>query len=185
MQSISWAACLHWLRHSQCLQWSWKTCGAEADEERHLLRGGIQPTRQTWEVSPGLFENIQRFTCHMYSAAASTSKVNELRYQLFCCKRGEIESSQLPPCRDCLYMHTMRANFQSGVWRRCLESQPHVPNPEGRGWKKDQDGTLTIEWMRTSPAPVAVTELLSCKCARECRAHLYLPATWTRLYRYV
>ena len=66
-------------------------------------------------------------------------------------------------------MHTMRANFQSGVWRRCLESHPHVPNPEGRGWKKDQDGTLTTEWMRTSPAPDAVIELLLCKCARECK----------------
>lgn len=68
-----------------------------------------------------------------------------------------------------LYMHPMRANFQSGVWRRCHESQPHVPNPEGRGWQKDQDATLTTEWMRPSPPPDAVIALLSCKCARECK----------------
>ena len=44
---------------------------------------------QTWDVSPGLFENIQQLVCRMYAASSITTDVNELRYQLFCTRRGE------------------------------------------------------------------------------------------------
>ena len=43
----------------------------------------------------------------MYIANSSTCEVNELCHQLFCGKMGNIESSQLPPCRDWLYMHAL------------------------------------------------------------------------------
>ena len=33
----------------------------------------------------------------MWLLASNTTEVNDLRYQLFCAKRGEIESSLLPP----------------------------------------------------------------------------------------
>ena len=137
-------------------------------KDSSFLDGFSQPG-QTWDVSQSLFETIEHFTWHMYSAAATTSNINKLGYKLFCSKRGEIELSQLPPCKDCLYMHILRANFQAAVWRRCLESQLHIPNPVRRGWKKDQDGTLAIEWMRISPDPDVIIELLSCKCPRECK----------------
>ena len=38
---------------------------------------------------------------------------NDLRYQLFCAKRGEIASSLLPPCRGCLFMHLIRAIYKA------------------------------------------------------------------------
>ena len=43
---------------------------------------------QSWDVHPQLFEKVQQFTCRMYVAASSTTEVNDLRYQLFCGKRG-------------------------------------------------------------------------------------------------
>ena len=70
---------------------------------------------QTWDVQPQLFEKVQQFTCRMNVAASSTTEVNDLRYQLFCAKRGEIESSLLPPCRDCLFMHLLRDNYQAAT----------------------------------------------------------------------
>ena len=124
---------------------------------------------ENWDISPDIFEKIQEFVCRIYISTSAVSNVNELRYQLFCAKRGDIDSSQLPPCRDCLYVHTLRANFQAGIWRRCLEGQANIPDPKNCGWTSDDGGNLSIEWMRGSPAPDAVLQMLSCKCTRVCK----------------
>ena len=52
---------------------------------------------QSWDVSTELFERVQQSTCRMYAAGKGTTDVNELRYQLFCAKRGEVEFSELHP----------------------------------------------------------------------------------------
>ena len=65
-------------------------------------------------------------------------------------------------------MHTLRANYQAAVWRRCLQNKPTVQDSKECGWKLNKDGFLEIEWMRTPSAPDAVLELLSCKCKRSC-----------------
>ena len=43
-----------------------------------------------------------------------------------------------------------------------------MPDPKCHGWNLDEEGNLSIEWMRGSPAPTAVLQLLSCKCSRSC-----------------
>ena len=95
--------------------------------------------------------------------------VNTLRHQLFWARRGEAESSQLPSCEDCLFMHAMCANNQAAIFRRSLKTQPSVPDPKESGWTTDDDGKLAIEWMSGSPAPDAVLQLLTCKCTRSCK----------------
>ena len=127
----------------------------------------------SWEVSDELFRNLQEVTCRIYLPSTSTTEVNKLRYHLFCAKRGEVDSSQLPSCEDCFFMHALRANYQAAIWRRCLESNPSVPHPTDHGWKVN-DGDLAVEWMRGKPAPEAVLDLLSCSCARSCKLLLLL-----------
>lgn len=129
----------------------------------------FQELGRSWEVSSELFEKLQEITCHMYLPSTHTNNVNKLRYELFCARRGEVESSQLPPCKDCLFMHALRANYQAAIWRRSLESQPFVANPTDYGWMRDEDGKLVVNWMRGVPAPDAVIQLLSCKCVRSCK----------------
>ena len=124
---------------------------------------------QSWDVSRQLFQKLQEITCRLYLPSTGTRTVNELRYQIFCARRGEVESSQLPPCEDCLFMHVLRANYQAAIWRRCLQSRPIVPCPTGHGWATDDDGELVIDWMKGSPAPEAVLQLLACKCERTCK----------------
>jgi len=124
---------------------------------------------RSWEVSTDLFQKLKEITCHMYLPSTNTREVNQLRYQLFCARRGEVESSQLPPCEDCLFMHVLRANYQAAIWRKCLQSHPSVPDPKDYGWTTDPDGKLVIQWMRGSPAPEAVLQLLSCQCVRSCK----------------
>ena len=45
-----------------------------------------------------------------------------LRYRLFCAKKGNIDSTQLPPCVDYLFKHASRANVQAAIWKRSLQS---------------------------------------------------------------
>ncbi|XP_078728559.1 uncharacterized protein LOC144944341 isoform X1 [Lampetra fluviatilis] len=123
---------------------------------------------QSWNVSDELFQKIVQFTYRLYVANSSTGEMNELRYQLFCTKRGEVESSQLPPCKDCLFMHVQRANYQAAIWKCCLQANPVVPSPAECGWT-DDDGKLAIYWMRSPLAPDVVLELLACKCVRSCK----------------
>jgi hypothetical protein len=125
---------------------------------------------QEWDLSPELMDKLEAFTCLLYAPKASSTKVNDLRYHLFCAKKGEIESHQLPPCRDCLVKHAQRANYQAGIWRRCLEQDPEVPSPVGRGWKieKEEAEQLVVHWMDGQPAPEAVLDLLACNCPRKC-----------------
>ncbi|KAL8587495.1 hypothetical protein ACOMHN_000901 [Nucella lapillus] len=123
-----------------------------------------------WELSGELFEKLEQFTCKLYAPKQPTTGVNELRYQLFCAKNGDIESHQLPPCQDCLWKYAQRANYQAGLWRHCLENDPQAPDPVGSGWtveRADGKDILAIDWMNVQPAPDAVLELLACSCRKE------------------
>lgn len=124
----------------------------------------------TWEVTDELFSVLQHFVCLIYAPSTKTTSVNQLRHALFFAKRGEVESSLLPPCEDSLMKHVMRANYQALVWRRSMESNPSVPNPVGHGWSRGDDGVLTIDWLKGKPAPDAVMELIACQCQRTCKA---------------
>ena len=59
--------------------------------------------------------------------------INELHYAKFCAKPDKIESHQLPPCRDSLQKHIRRVNYQSFVWKQCLEQIPDIPDLEDHG----------------------------------------------------
>lgn len=89
----------------------------------------------SWDISEESFRAMESFVCRMYAPSSNVCDVNDLRYLLFCTKRGEMESSLLPPCRDCLQMHIQRANYQAAVWRHCLEGQPGIPEPSKHRWK--------------------------------------------------
>ena len=121
-----------------------------------------------WSVPESIFAVLQEFTCRLYASRSPIATVNDLRFQLFRAKKGDVESGQLPPCKDCLLLHTRRANYQSGVWRRALEHHQSLPSPVGHGWCIE-DGKLDICWMTGSPAPDVVIEFLSCKCSRVCK----------------
>ena len=79
-----------------------------------------------WRLNQCLVYRLEAFTCLLYVPKSSSHTVNALRYDLFCAKKGEVESHQLPPCIDCLQKHAQRANYQAAIWRRCLEQIPEV-----------------------------------------------------------
>ena len=77
----------------------------------------FQGLGRDWQLSNELYRNLQRFTCAMYCKNAGTNKVNELRYRLFCLKKGNVDSNQVPPCDDSLRKHALRANYQAAIWK--------------------------------------------------------------------
>ena len=125
-----------------------------------------------WVLSNELFQSLQEFTCKLYCSQPGTDNINEMRYRLFCAKKGNIDSTQLPPHADCLLKHASRENFQAVIWKGSLQRCPLTPTPSGSGWREGGDN-FAIDWMSGDPAPTAVLELLSCSCARSCQLPTY------------
>ena len=115
-----------------------------------------------WVLSDMLFQSLQAFACKLYCSQPETDNINELMYRLFCAKKDDIDSTQLPPCVDCLFKHVSRGNFQAAIWKRSLQSCQRAPTPIGSGWREDGD-QFAIDWMSGDPA---LTELLSCSCTQ-------------------
>ena len=139
----------------------------------HNARNAFVQLGETWTLSHDMHTQLERFVCKLYATEPGTLDTDELRYNLFCARKGEIESHQLPPCKDRLMKHSLRANYQAAIWRRSLENNPQIPNPVGIGWQLEKCAGkqhLVIDWIGRSPAPEAVLDLLSCKCTRSCKA---------------
>ncbi|KAJ8383525.1 hypothetical protein AAFF_G00219750 [Aldrovandia affinis] len=96
-----------------------------------------------------LFKKLQAFTCKLYTVSTTTEDINTAHHQLFCTQCGELESAS---CHHA-----------------SLQEHLHILSPVEHGWARNDDGQLTVEWMRGSPAPEAVLQLLSCNCSRRCK----------------
>jgi hypothetical protein len=87
--------------------------------------------------------------------------------------KGAVESGQLPPCNDTVGQHERRGNYQSTIWKRCLENYPIVPPPEdNHGWVRTDEGKLQILWITGAPAPDVVLEFILCKCHSSCEHYV-------------
>jgi hypothetical protein len=80
--------------------------------ESKTYKQAFQQLGEEWNVSTNLSDKFQELVCRMYASSTTICDVNDLRY-LFYAKRGDVESTQLPPCKDCLHMHVLRANYQA------------------------------------------------------------------------
>ena len=87
---------------------------------------------------------------------------------MYCSKNGKIKLEVLPTCQNELKQHMLRANYQSAVWRRALESNPIYPSIENHGWKMTTE-RIEIQSMTCRPAPDEVLDLPSCYCKRGCQ----------------
>ena len=80
----------------------------------------------SWNVANELFCIIVEFVCQLYCRNTNIIQVNELRYQTFRSRRGEMESAHLPLCENTLKQHTRRANYQAAIWRHSLVNSPDL-----------------------------------------------------------
>ena len=116
----------------------------------HNARNAFVQLGETWTLSHDMHTQLERFVCKLYATKPATHDIDELRYNLFCARKGEIESHQLPSSKDCLMKHSLRANYLAAIWKRSLENNPQIPNPVGLGWQLEQCADaqhLAIDWM--------------------------------------
>ena len=119
----------------------------------------FQDLGNEWNVPEENYMQAETFICQFYGHGEE-SDVNQLRYKIYCAKRGKIEGEQLPPCRSSLRKHVDRANYQCRIWKLSLRSLYEVPSPTLHGWKQSEDdgnGELEIDWMDCLPAPEEVS----------------------------
>ncbi|XP_070548281.1 uncharacterized protein [Ptychodera flava] len=116
----------------------------------------------SWTLSDTLMTQIESFVCDLYGQSRC-SNVNEARYNCF--RLGLQSDGALPPNKDSLKLHTQRANYQTAIYRRCLQAKMDAPSPHGHGWIV-QDSDVSIQWMTLPPAPDSIINFVSCKCKK-------------------
>ena len=100
-------------------------------EKRPQFISTFRTLGKSTEAQTKTFNKLEQFVCFMYSKPKYAS-INKLRYDLFMQKfrpaSGNVLSSVdgidlslLPPCKDSLYMHMQRANYQAMIWNNSLE----------------------------------------------------------------
>ena len=82
--------------------------------------------------------------------------VNDLRYQMFRIKKGDVDSGQLPPCKFKVPLFFMQIYF---------EPKKDTNSQEGHGWMIE-DGQLLFDRMSD---PLVVMKQIVCKCNRMCK----------------
>lgn len=121
-----------------------------------------------FEVTPEVESNCEEFVCHIYGNKQSKS-VNRVRYLLFT-KKTESLGRCLPPTASALKFHTLRANYQAGVWKRALKQLPEIPSPYDNGWKRSQNGPDPL-WLDGYTAPKDILQFVSCGCKGNCNTN--------------
>jgi len=60
------------------------------------------------EVSEKLPKKLQVIACHVYLPSTHTIVVHKFRYQIFCARRGEVDSTSS--------LHILPLNYQTVIW---------------------------------------------------------------------
>ena len=115
-------------------------------------------------------KELQQFVCYMYGKTSHTD-TNKVRYDIFTARyeskteknafsiHNGIDLSLLPPCQSSLYMHCLRANYQSYIWNNSHKPYVEVPSPVGCGWRLD-GGELSIDWTYGDIMPQQLLDVL-------------------------
>ena len=66
-------------------------------------------------------------------------------------------------------MRGLPLHAYNGISGDAVSNQSASPKPIKRDWVRNDDGQLTVDWMRGSPAPEPVPQMVSCKRHRICK----------------
>lgn len=69
------------------------------------------------QLPPDLFTRIEKFTCDLYSSRAT--EVNAACRELFVPRMARWNPFSYHRAKT-LQKHTLRPNYQAGIWKRCL-----------------------------------------------------------------
>ncbi|KAJ8364810.1 hypothetical protein SKAU_G00136410 [Synaphobranchus kaupii] len=107
--------------------------------------------------------HCKEINCAMYLKCGTHNRTRYINMSSL----AELHGDDL--CDALVGVHAFTGCDSAAVWSHCLEGQPDIPEPNRHGWKTDDKGMLMLDWMRGPPAPMAVLELMACKCGRPCK----------------
>jgi hypothetical protein len=122
---------------------------------------------ESWDLSDELLHGLEHFTCSLYGRK-SIKSVNELRYILLTERLNSsklspdmnFNFSALPPCKNVLTKHILRANYQTGIWKRSHIPNANIPKPsESNGWILESDYAQPL-WYDGDPTPEEVVGVM-------------------------
>ena len=128
-----------------------------------LLELSVQPTNS--RVLPSYRE-----ICHVV-IRPNKHVVNCKRVsKIIVCYQRKITRCHLPT-GDALLQHTKRAIFQASYWRKCLVAKQNLLDPTEYGWKQEENGQFSIQWITKPEASAICRELIYCGChpAKGCK----------------
>ena len=112
------------------------------------------------------------FLCCLYGKP-KISDPNIVRYEIFKSQyepkseknsfsiHNGIDMSLLPPCVSSLRLHSLRANYQTFIWKHSHVGYTDLPMPEGNGWTKNEMGILCVDWTSGDIMPQQLVDILS------------------------
>ena len=117
------------------------------------------------DITADLIKAGESAICTLYGRKEHQLDINKVRLDMF--GSHTTDPCKLPPCKNASEKHIQRANYQAGIWRRCLDPDPQVPSPHHHGWEVI-DNDINIQWIDVSLAPQSVLNCISCKCRSKC-----------------
>ena len=109
-------------------------------------------------------KKAEEFVCKVYKVQ-QIDNVDTARHIMFSKSK---KPEALPPTRDALHFHIMRAHYQAMIWKKANTGEPDLPDPTEMGWKKSEGGLEPI-LMSLNPIPEACLEVIFCSCKTNCR----------------
>ena len=105
---------------------------------------------QYWNLPPELMDPLEAFTCRIYAPKTISTKVNALRYHLFCSFCAKMARWQVISFR---HAETALSNMLRGQTIKLQYGED--------------------AWRRVPKSHVAMLDLLTCKCERKCELPRY------------
>lgn len=113
----------------------------------------------SWKLEKTLFDGLQQLVCELYGVKEKS--INTTRYILFCSK--SLDERKLPPNEDCLMQHSLKANYQSKIYKSANISVINSPRPSCLGWE-EKNGRLIVTWMTIKVTPPELMSRVKCAC---------------------
>ena len=105
----------------------------------------------------------ERFVCDLYGAKGNREyDINKLR--AIHAKLKSASLARLPPCRETLKQHVLRADWQTRIWLCSTTAKPDIPSPGCHGWSQEADGGIVPHLFDGGTASEVMEELL-CACS--------------------
>ena len=129
------------------------------------LGEGLVPEELVDGELPSLVKPLERFLCQVYGSSTGPTSVRTLRWELW--RSKNMEGEMLPPTRSALLPHIRRVNYVAMRDKSYHTNHPALPPIEENGWNVE-NGVFIPVMCLALPAPLAVIELVKCKCKTGC-----------------